>query len=310
MSALKSIGEYQKQLERHEKCNDPLLLPDLHLVLRLDASRYGTEWSNHKIDYPFDAEFGNALLTTSRALLASGMKTVCAYMVGDEISLLLDIHETANQRRRSRLFSHVASIASINFYQIYKKPIVFNTVLSELPTIDHVRDYFCWQRKCAFRNYYSFALGAILKKQGLSSKQISEKIGTLSEEEKIVFGEEIGLSFAEIPHWMLYGSFVWWGQAVANRISDSGIVQPFDIYQCCDSSSNSDQFIEFLNTCITGPAFCPAVQGEEIPFHTVPFESIIKPKIVEKVERKSQPRLQGKPRGGDRKPARQRRDRN
>lgn len=202
-------------MSKFEACGDSFILPDLHLVIRLDAHRHGEEWNELEDgEYPFGGGFVASLSETAERLMDSGYRTIYSYVHGDEISLLLDITETSSPRRRARLVSGLASSAAVEFFKSFGKRAWFHARLSELPTTTHVIDYFLWQRKVSSRNYLARSIGLVLGAQGLGPKEIEERIGKLNEEEKYSFAKELGIS---VTTYQRYGLGVWWEELREGR---------------------------------------------------------------------------------------------
>ena len=210
---IRSLGEYQRSMDRFERC-DGFILPEMHLIIRIDAHRTGPEWSDFPDDgYPFDPGFVTALTKTAKHLMGFGFRVLYAFVHGDEISVLLDPQESTNQRRRGRLVSLFSSAGAVGFLREFPRPVIFHAQLSELPTAGHVIDYFMWQRKVSSRNFFSRTLGLKLAAQGLNAAEIDAKIGKISEQERENLAVELGLTDEHITRYHRFGLALWWDQA-------------------------------------------------------------------------------------------------
>lgn len=204
----KTLAEYQRLFERFENYGDTLVFPDTHLIIRMDGRRYGAAWDKADIDYPYDKRVFDALVETAKALYDVGYKIYYSFIHGDEISLLFDLNESLNPRKRGRLVSGLASAAALNFAQALGLCVLFHTKLLELPSREHVADYFIWQRKVAMRNLTGALLSDRLKREGKSPQEINAEIGRLLLEERESLARERGLITDKTPGWILRGAGV------------------------------------------------------------------------------------------------------
>lgn len=204
---IKTLSDYEKHLIRFENFNDQFILPDLNLVVRIDARRLSRKEGN---SYPFCEEIQNALLATSKSLMTCGLSTKLAFVHGDEISLILDVKESGNQRKRSRLLSYVASFATAKFIKSCNQEVVFHAKLSELPSSNHILDYLMWQRKVAMRNYIFKITKELLLSKNLSPQEINNKTASMTLEQRMQYAESLGFDFSTVPLSHIYGSLVSW----------------------------------------------------------------------------------------------------
>ncbi len=210
---VKSLGEYQALMERFENFNDPFILPDLRLVVRLDGRRIGAYWDSIPAgDYPYSETFHEALIGAAAALMRQAIQVQLSFVHGDEISLVLDPCESTNPRRRTRLVSILASAASLQCFEESGVPLLFHARLSELPTGRHLLDYLFWQRKTAARNFVSAQLAAYFTSKGESPQEIDKRIAKLTIEERYSLAEKSGLGINSSPPWQLRGAVVAWEQ--------------------------------------------------------------------------------------------------
>lgn len=211
MPEIKTIGEYQRLMERFETTNDGLLLPDIYVVVRLDAHRIGSNWRGE--DYPFGDNTVRALRACAKELMTAGFRISYSFTHGDEISLLLDALETTNQRKRSRVLTLLASHGTAAFNRISRHHVVFHGKMSELPTRSHVVDYFMWQRKVAARNYLTRSIIVRLQEGGLEPREIDQRISKLSEDDRRrMLIEDLGYPEEELRASDLYGYGIWWSE--------------------------------------------------------------------------------------------------
>lgn len=237
------LSEYQRLLERFENFNDGFILPDLFLVMRIDARRFGEEWrAVPDGEYPFGAAVYRAFLATTQRLMCAGFRVVYALASGDEVSLFFDPLESANQRRRSKFISIVSSIGAVAFLQASSMPVLFHAKLSELPSLDHVRDYFLWQKKVSTRNFCSRTFGQILAAQGRTPTEINQEIGGLTEEQFRAYGETLGVALAESAPWKRLGTAFWWERVEGD----------LRLFYCQDLPEDDVLYSEFLAERLRG----------------------------------------------------------
>jgi len=240
----KTLGEYQRLLERFENTNDQLLLPDLFFIIRVDAHRIGHNWSQ-LADYPFTAPFIKALRTTAKNLMMSGFRVNYSYIHGDEISLLLDPLESANQRKRSRLITLLSSYATAYFNQVSEYKVVFHAKLAELPTRTHVIDYFVWQRKASARNFLTRKIIQTLEAKGVPAKEIDTRVSKLSEDERKKMLVELGYPEEELSFSDLYGHGLWWGETNSSKA---------ELIESSSLGANEEQYAQILEGVLYKPA--------------------------------------------------------
>ena len=247
---IRTLGEYQRMMDSFETAQDSMTLPDVRILLRVDAHRFGPTWSSEPdSEYPFGPRFISALHDTAVTLMACGLKTSFAYMHGDEVSLLLAEAESNNSRRRSRLLSIASSAAAAAFQGSFGKPALFFTKLCELPNPTRVLDYFFWQRKVAMRNFLSRTLGILLEKQGLSDSEISTRLHPLDEAGRRSLLLELGRTPDTVSEYEKYGLAYWWDldSADGETLCFSKTLPPDDT-----------SYLRFLQQCLAGPGVCAA----------------------------------------------------
>lgn len=242
-----SLGEYQRSVQRFEKFNDGLVLPDMRLIVRIDGRRYG-KWAD-EIDYPYDEGFVRALVFTASKVMCCGFRVQWALIHGDEISLIFDPIEGINPRRRSQILSLICSAASLEFSKAFTHEIIFHGVLSELPTDRHVMDYLFWQRMCFTRNLLSQALSRIFLPQGLSQREIADKVAKLTLNQRVELAVSQGYPYFSEPLWKRFGSAVWWDNSVSGSDSTASQVA------CYSLPETEEEFFDFAMARSKGSSF-------------------------------------------------------
>lgn len=268
--AIRSLGEYQRLMDVFETSQDGMTLPDLRLVLRVDAHRFGDSWDDEpESDYPFGIRFTDALCDAAKVMMACGLKTVFAYMHGDEVSLLLDEAESNNPRRKSRLISIASSVSTLAFQEAFGKPAAFFTKLSELPNPTRVLDYFIWQKKVAARNFLSRTLGLLLVEQGLSDEDVAARLKPLDDPARRALLVELGRTPDTVTDYEQFGLALWWELG-------SGASQ--NVALCIDDHlPQSDQeYLELLADRVFGTGYCCPESLESVEI-TAPRKGAARP---------------------------------
>ena len=207
----RSLAEYQRQLERFENFNDGAILPDLYTIIRVDGRRAGKSWNEQpRGSYPYADDMIEAFISAGREMFCIGLRCVYAFVHGDEISIVLDPSETSNARRRHKLVSLMASAASVGFLRSVGLPAYFHAKLSELPTREHVEDYFLWQRKVASRNFFSSLLRNELQRRGETFNAIDERLSPLNEVERLSLCREFGFEPTSYDARLRFGVGLHW----------------------------------------------------------------------------------------------------
>ena len=197
---------------------------------------------------PFGPLFAEALQRTAEILTARlPVRTRYAFTHGDEISLLLDHSESFGLRRRAKIISYVCSIASLTLSEELSAHCIFDAKLAELPTEQHVVDYFLWQRKVAFRNYCSRITGFRLESQGADTDAIAEARRALGEGSLEAIAN-IGVDTDQIPAFHLRGSACWWPDDQEAKTEQVSLITERDLPQSDSAYEN------LVRTCVAGTA--------------------------------------------------------
>jgi len=256
----RTLSEYDRTLKRFEQVNDTATLPDVHLVIRIDAHRISKDWVSYPDEeYPLGDSFVRWLEATAWYLLKEERKFRFVFVHGDEISCYLSPIETKQERKRVRLVSGIASAASTYFLKTSGRGVLFHAVLSELPTADHVLDYFTWQWKVAQRNFTSRYLGILLARQGKVAEEIHQILSSTSIEQRLELLAHEDRTLVKRPSEVRYGS-IWW-------LGEDSLGLPCVIG--CRNLALSDS--EFIETMV------PYITAERFPNHSTTDRSEVTP---------------------------------
>jgi len=260
----RSIGEYDRRMSKYENLQDIAFLPDMYVVVRLDAHRLGFHWSSFPdAEYPLGATFSAGMRAATAAILTSGIRILLAFVHGDEISVLIDPQELANGRKKSRLISGLASAASVGLCTALGRGALFHAKVSELPTIDHLVEYFFWQTLVARRNTIARHLSIALTARQESKSEIDRLLTKATEEERIATLARFDIHFESLPPYERLGALLWWSPCPPpSPIRLDG--QPYGIAECLDLPTE-DLFEHNIRTIARGTSICTEAEAPIFP---------------------------------------------
>jgi tRNA(His) 5'-end guanylyltransferase len=200
-------------MKKFETCGDAFILPDMFTVVRLDAHRIMPDmWKDvPDSDYPLSDGILEALVATAKFVVGHEIRCAGAYIHGDEISLLLDTKSRGSERRKARLISMLSSTASVGFFSYFMRPVSFHAKVSELPTVNHVVEYFIWQRLVAERNFYYRTISLALSARG-EPPSVGHEILSAGIEKMKETLNTLNIFVDGIPQKFLWGTLVHWNE--------------------------------------------------------------------------------------------------
>lgn len=205
------FDELDKTLRQYETLHDTFVLPNIHMVVRLDGRGF-TKKANDvwQLNRPFDDKFHHAMTTTTEYLMSVGFHVIYGYTQSDEISLLLHIDDDTFNRKTRKIISLLAGEASGIFSLTMNAPASFDARICELPTTSLVKDYFSWQQEDAHRNGLNTHCYWLLRKQGVSATDSATFLmhKSLSEKHELLF--QHGINFNDLPNWQKRGVGFYW----------------------------------------------------------------------------------------------------
>jgi len=209
--AEKSLADFERRLSANENNNDFSTLPDIFMILRLDAHRVG-DWpvnDPEEGDYPFCPSFQNALVDAAYRLIQGPVVGCFSYIHGDEISLLFTANESSNPRKRSKLISTLSSYASLfvkNFAP--DSDVIFHSKLSELPSKEAVVEYFVWQRLVAVRNSVNSILIKGCGDDKDAAREVVQTLNSLTVFERTRYLEDMGVDYWTLDPFINTGTYL------------------------------------------------------------------------------------------------------
>jgi tRNA(His) guanylyltransferase len=150
------------------------------------------------------------MIATCEHLMNCGFRITYAYTQSDEISLLLHRDETLFDRKVRKLTSVLAGEASARFSIALGAVACFDCRICELPNERLVIDYFRWRAEDALRNALNAHCYWLLRKQGSSVKDATQRLlgASVAQKNELLF--QNGINFAKLPAWQRRGIGLYW----------------------------------------------------------------------------------------------------
>lgn len=171
------------------------------VILRLDGKAFHT--LTRGAVKPFDANIEAAMIRAMETVCNEFSGAKIGYVQSDEISILLTDYDNLTTEAYfdynvQKLCSVSASIASVNFTDMYKSPGYFDCRCFNLPK-EEVVNYFLWRQKDWIRNSVS-----MLAQSHFSQKQLHGK----SQSDMHEMLHIIGVNWAMLPSYRKNGTFL------------------------------------------------------------------------------------------------------
>jgi tRNA(His) guanylyltransferase len=205
------FDELDERMRVYETAHDVVVLPGVQIVTRLDGRNF-TRLTKEVCDFarPFDPRFRDLMVATTRHLMECGFRVVYGYTQSDEISLLLHPEEVAFGRKERKLNSILAGEASARFSLLAGDLAAFDCRVSQLPSVELVRDYFRWRAEDAARNALNGHCYWRLREEGQSARAAHRATLGLSIAQKNELLFQRGINFNDLPAWQKRGVGVYW----------------------------------------------------------------------------------------------------
>lgn len=206
--------EYVKTFEREN-----ILLPQTHIVIRVDGRGFHKFSDLYKFDKPNDVKALQVINSAARKVMESMPDVILAYGDSDEYSFLLRKDCELFERREFKLITTFASTFSA-YYQFYWSLINPDKPLDigRLPTFDaravvypndaNVMDYFRWRQvDCHINNLYNTTFWNLVIRGNLTTKEAENRlIGTLSSDKNEILFKEFGINYNNEPEMFKKGT--------------------------------------------------------------------------------------------------------
>lgn len=205
------FNELEDKMRALEAEDDAAIEFGLYIIARLDGRGF-TRLVRERFGMPYDERFRDLMVATTEALMhAAGLRVIYGYTQSDEISLLVHPIERAYGRKRRKLHSILAGLASARFSLGLGEPACFDCRLVGVDRMPAVADYFYWRSSDALRNARNAHCYWALRENGLDPAEATEQIKGLTVAAKLaLLQRERGLRFDDVPAWQRYGVGVHW----------------------------------------------------------------------------------------------------
>jgi len=202
-----NFDQLDKAMRVFETRNDTFVLPGLYMVARIDGRAFSHLTRDvHAFDAPYDERFRDYMVGTVEHLMDCGFRVVYGYTQSDEISLLFHLEENTFGRKIRKFNSVLAGEASAKFSVLLGSVAAFDCRISQLPSSEHVVDYFRWRAEDAHRNALNAHCYWALRDKGQSATSANGQLIGMSVSKKNDFlFEQAGINFNELPDWQKRG---------------------------------------------------------------------------------------------------------
>lgn len=205
--------ELDKRMRVFETSHDHCVLPGIFIVARIDGRSF-TRLTKELQDFeaPFDVRFRDHMIATTQHLMQCGFSAIYGYTQSDEISLLFARNEQAFGRKLRKFNSVLAGEASAAFTHSLGTPATLDCRISQLPQRKDVIDYFRWRQEDAYRNALGGHCYWLLRRQGLSEHEATERLlgASVADRNELLF--QNGINANELPGWQKRGTGLYWEQ--------------------------------------------------------------------------------------------------
>lgn len=206
------FDEIDARMRQYETSNDPVIIPRMYVIVRLDGRGFTNLTRDIKFEKPFDDRFRDLMVDATKTVFDAGFDFRYGYTQSDEISLLLKDSNTTPFHGKIRKFnsvlaSHVSSNFTLALYKQHKieQPAVFDSRVIQLPSKSLVIDYFRWRQEDANRNALNGWAYWTLRKHGMSATSASKKL----EKQSVAFKNELlhsyDINYNTLPAWQKGG---------------------------------------------------------------------------------------------------------
>jgi len=205
------FDDLDTQMRVYENAVDYCVLPQLFIVARLDGRSFTTLTKKRgNFEAPFDIQFRDLMVETTKHLMNCGFKVIYGYTESDEISLLFDLEIDLFGRKIRKYNSILAGEASAKFSLLFGEIGVFDCRICQLPNEKTVVDYFRWRNEDAHRNALNSHCYWMLRKEGHNEKEATKFLvkKSVAQKNELLFAN--GINFNDLPNWQKRGVGLYW----------------------------------------------------------------------------------------------------
>lgn len=205
------FDDLDKKMRVFETTHDNVVLPEIYMVARIDGRSFTRLTRDiHKFKAPFDEQFRDYMVATTKHLMDCGFNIIYGYTESDEISLLFHPQENVFGRKVRKYVSILAGEASAKFSLLLGGLAAFDCRICELPNVNLVIDYFRWRNEDAHRNALNGYCYWKLREEGKTFTQATKALEKISVAEKNEMLFARGVNFNEVPNWQKRGVGLFW----------------------------------------------------------------------------------------------------
>lgn len=205
------FDELDGQMRVFETAHDHCVLPGIRIVARLDGRSFTKLTKDvHGFEAPFDERFRDLMVETMQHVMQVGFQVVYGYTESDEISLLFARGDTAFGRKERKINSILAGEASARFSLSLGALATFDCRVCQLPSDEHVVDYFRWRHEDAHRNALNAHCYWMLRREGHDPDSATKQLLGVSVADKNELLFQRGVNYNDLPSWQKRGIGVRW----------------------------------------------------------------------------------------------------
>lgn len=254
----------KKFRDQYESCTEVRIQPGVYMIARLDGRGF-TKLTKKRVDLekPFDVRFHEAMVRVVEHLLKVGLKVCFAYMVSDEISLLISKHEYAYNRRVMKMNSVLAGEAS-SVFELEGQRGAFDCRVFPVADED-VQDYFLWRQSDGQRNCIgSYVYWLLRERDNLSGRKAHNFMEGISRKEKLEFMRERNVAYEALPGWQREGT-LWFYEKVSHEGVNpltGELTQSLRNRLACVSAGDRDLLRERIH-CLSGEGLIGSLMEDQ-----------------------------------------------
>lgn len=187
------------------------ILPEVHVVLRLEGDRFGRLRAREDLhlESPFDPRFGKWMLQVAAGVLGDYPQARVAFVGGDEISILFGRGAEGFGPGGFRFAIRVAGQATGRLSLLVGEVATFLPRLYQLPSDDWAVRYFLWRQSELVAYALDRYCRVTLARSGLDEAAGRRVLTGLSIDEKREVLSEHGIDIDATPAWHRRGVLVW-----------------------------------------------------------------------------------------------------
>jgi tRNA(His) guanylyltransferase len=205
------FDELDEKMRVFETAHDHRVMPGIYMVARLDGRNFTRLTKETRaFKAPFDEAFRDYMTATVEHLMDCGFRVIYGYTQSDEISLLFHRDENAFGRKERKYNSILAGEGSAKFSLLMKDMACFDSRICQLPNVELVKDYFSWRQEDAHRNALNGHCYWMLRSEGLSVNEATERLVGISVADKNELLFSRGINFNDLPAWQKRGTGLYW----------------------------------------------------------------------------------------------------